>query len=390
MSERRVILKPGRDKSVRNRHPWIFSGAIASFPAFQTGEVLPVHSSSGEFLAQAYFHDQNSISGRILTFLDEPINKALENRLIEAIAFRKSLFHPEGTNCYRLVNAEGDGLAGLIVDLYDDIAVLQINTHGMEALKPLIVRTLVSSLTLRGIYEKSQSAARALEGLPSHSGLLYGECDKEVIVKENGILFIVDIERGQKTGLFLDQRQMRQLVGSLAQGKRVLNCFSYTAGFSLFALKGGAHAVTSVDSSERACHYARENTLLNHFDSSRHEILCEDVFSYLRAPSLPFDLVILDPPAFAKKRSDVDEACRGYKEINRLCLQKMPPRSYLLTSSCSHFVDERLFGQLLFQAAIEAKREVKICSRHLQAPDHPLSLFHPEGNYLKSLLLYLQ
>lgn len=388
--EKKVVLKSGREKSLLNRHPWIFSGAVASFPSFQNGEILPVHSAAGEFLAKAYFHTENSISGRVLTFLDEPITQAVTGRLVESIQFRKSLFDPAVTNCYRLVNAEGDGLAGLVIDIYDDIAVVQISTHGMESLKPLIIQILTSHFSLRGIYEKSQSTARRQEGLANSSGLLFGECPKEVIVKENGVLFVVDIEGGQKTGLFLDQRQMRHLVQTLSSNRRVLNCFAYTAGFSLFALKGGASSVTSVDMSRQACHYARENSLLNHLSAPQHEIVCENVFDYLKRDVLPFDFIILDPPAFAKKKQDVNEACRGYKEINRQCLQKMPPNSYLLTCSCSHFVDENLFGQVVFQAAIEAKREAVICSRHIQALDHPVSLFHPEGSYLKSLLLYVK
>ncbi len=385
----KVILKPGREKALRNRHPWIFSGAIDSAPPFENGEVLPVYSSQGEFLAKAYFHTENSLCGRVLTFLDEPIEKAIDQRITEAIALREKMFDREVTNCFRLINAEGDGLPGLIVDVYDDLAVVQINTYGMERLKPLISEKLRTKLKLRGIYEKSHSSARRHEGLPDSLGALYGECPKEMLVKENGILFLVGVEEGQKTGFFLDQREMRQLICRLSQNKRVLNCFSYTGGFSLFALKGGAQFVTSIDSSEGACRYAKENTLLNHIPLDRHEVIQADVFEYLQNPKQPFDLVVLDPPAFAKKRQDINDACRGYKEINRRVLERMPPSSYLLTCSCSHFIDEDLFQQLIFQAAIEAKREAVICSRHIQAADHPVSLFHPEGEYLKGLLLYV-
>jgi 23S rRNA (cytosine1962-C5)-methyltransferase len=387
--QRRVVLKPGRDKALRNRHPWIFSGAIESAPPFENGDVLPVYSSPGEFLALAYFHKENSISGRVLTFLDEPVENALEQRISEAIALRSKMFDRELTNCYRLINAEGDGIPGLIVDVYDDLAVLQINTWGIERLKGLILQKLSSKLKLRGIYEKSQSSARRQEGLPDAVGALFGQCPKEMLVKENGILFLVGVEDGQKTGFFLDQREMRRLVGRLCKNKRVLNCFSYTGGFSLFALKGGAESVTSIDSSEEACRYAMENTLLNHFPLAQHEVIRADVFDYLKHNKDSFDIVILDPPAFAKKRQDVNDACRGYKEINRRSFEMMPPNSYVLTSSCSHYIDEDLFQQLIFQAAIEAKREAAICSRHVQATDHPISLFHPEGGYLKSLLLHI-
>ncbi len=389
MSDRKVTLKPGKEKALRNRHPWIFSGAVDSMPAFENGEILPVYSASGEFLAKAYFHPANSICGRILTFINEPIEHAIDQRIAEAIALREKMFDREKTNCFRLINAEGDGLPGLIIDIYDDLAVVQVNTYGMERLKPLIVETLKTRLKLRGIFEKSHSTARRQEGLSDSLGSLDGECPKEILVKENGILFLVAIEEGQKTGFFLDQREMRQLIYRLSARKRVLNCFSYTGAFSLFALKGGADVVTSIDSSEEACRYARENTLLNHIPLSQHEVIKADVFDYLKSSKQPSDIVILDPPAFAKKRQDVNDACRGYKEINRRVLEIMPPNSYLLTCSCSHFIDEDLFQQVVFQAAIEAKREAVICSRHIQATDHPVSLFHPEGKYLKGLLLHI-
>ncbi len=385
----KIILKPGKEKALRNRHPWIFSGAIESAPPFENGEILPVYSSQGEFLAKAYFHTENSLSGRVLTFLDEPVENAIDQRIAEAIILREKMFDREQTNCFRLINAEGDGLPGLIVDIYDDLAVVQCNTHGMERLKSLIAEKLKTKLKLRGIYEKSHSSARRREGLPDSLGTLFGDCPKEMLVKENGILFLVAIEEGQKTGFFLDQREMRQLVSSLSKDKRVLNCFSYTGGFSIFALKGGAKYVASIDSSEGACRYAKENTLLNHIPLDRHEVIQSNVFDYLRNLAESFDLIILDPPAFAKKRQDVNDACRGYKEINRRALEKMPPDSYLLTCSCSHFIDADLFQQLIFQAAIEAGRKVAICSRHIQANDHPVSLFHPEGEYLKGLLLHI-
>ena len=386
-NSRKVILKPGKEKALRNRHPWIFSGAVDAFPSFLDGEVLPVYSASGDFLAQAYFHSKNSISGRVLSFSDLPIQQVVRQKIKSAIALRR--FDREKTNCYRLVNAEGDFLPGLVIDLYDDLAVMQVNTCGMERLKPLIVDTLKEHLNLRGIYEKSHSSARRQEGLLDAVGPLYGDCPKEILVKENGLSFLVPIEGGQKTGLFLDQREMRQLIFRLSKQKRVLNCFSYLGGFSLFALHGGAVSATSIDASERALRYAKENTLLNHFSQSEHQTVHADVFDYLKQCDESFDIVILDPPAFAKKRADVTDACAGYKEINRHAMQKMPKDSYLLTFSCSHFIDENLFGQIVFQAAIEAGRDALICSRHIQAIDHPISLFHPEGAYLKGLLLHI-
>lgn len=386
--DKRVVLKPGREKALLKQHLWIFSGAIAELPECENGEILPVFSADGQFLAKAYFHMSNSIAGRVLTFEDEPIEAALEKRLKAAIAMRHALFNPEETNAMRLINAEGDGLPGLIADLYDDILVIQIHTAGMDRLRALLVELFTKLLPLRGIYEKSNSTARAQEGLSERCALLYGDCPKEVLIKENGLLFLIPIQEGQKTGFFLDQREMRQAIKEHVFGKRVLNCFSYTGGFSLFALQAGASSVSSVDSSQLACHIAQENVLLNHLDVNKHQVINEDVFTFLKTSPLDYDLIILDPPAFAKKRQDVAAACSAYKEINRLAMEKMPLGSLLLTCSCSYFIDTSLFQNLLFQTALEAKRAVKIISRHYQAKDHPISLFHPEGEYLKGFLLH--
>ncbi len=391
MDEKRVILKPGKEKAVLKRHPWIFSGAIAQLPAFEGGDVLPVYSSAGNFLAKAYFHPKNSIAGRILTFdVAEEIEQALSKRIDRAIALRKKLFDPSETNCYRLINSEGDEIPGFIADLYDDVLVLQFNTAGMERLRPIMLQLLKEKLDLRAIYEKSSSSSRKHEGLADREETLFGSCPEKIVVRENGISFAVDLKGGQKTGFFLDQREMRHLIGLHARRKRVLNCFSYSGGFSLFALKAGAHEVVSIDCSEAACRLAKENTLINHLDLKRHQIVCGDVFEYLAKHPLDFDLVILDPPAFAKKREDVVAACTGYKRINRLAFERMPRGSLLLTCSCSYHIDAELFQNLIFQAALEAKRSVKIISRHIQANDHPISLFHPEGEYLKSLLVYIE
>lgn len=386
--KKRVILKPGREKSLLNRHPWIFSGAIDSLPEFEQGEVLEVYSSCGQYLAQAYFHKENSLAARVLTFDRDSEGVTLAKHLDRAIHLRQSLFCQKKTNCFRLVNAEADELPGLIIDLYDTIAVMQINTCGMQRLKEMLLSLLLKKLPyLTGILEKSVSLSRLQEGLKEEKTVLFGNVPQELIVRENGLSMYVDTEEGQKTGLFLDQREMRQLIFRHAKGKRVLNCFSYTGGFSLFALAAGAEHVTSIDISKSACALAHKNTLLNAFPIEKHTIIQADVFEYLRQKELPFDLVILDPPAFAKKRQDVTNACRGYKEINRLSLAKMPYDSLLLSSSCSYFVTEPLFRQLLFQSAACAKRSISILSKHIQAPDHPISLFHPEGDYLKSFFL---
>ncbi len=384
---KRVVLKPGKEKALLNRHPWIFSGAIEKLPVCEPGEILSVHSSDGKFLAKAYFNPEASLVGRVVTFLDEPIEQAIRKAFEEAYALRKTVMR-EG-NAFRLINAEGDSLPGLIVDCYADVVVIQIHTWGMEKLKPLLIQILQELLKPKTIYEKSLSSARAQEGLPETQGVLFGEEISEIEIQESSLKFLVPIKEGQKTGFFLDQREMRKLVKEQARGRRVLNCFSYTGGFSIAALAGGASYVRSVDISAPALACAEKNSKLNGF-SDKHECVEADVFDYLRDETLDFDFLILDPPAFAKKRSDQEAACRGYKEINRLALLKAKPHSLLLTSSCSYYVDQELFQTVLFQAARDANRNVRILSHHRLSPDHPISLYHPEGSYLKSLLLYVQ
>lgn len=378
-------LKPGKEKPLLNRHHWIFSGAIDVLPSFDPGAILSVESSQGVLLGHAYFNRASSIIGRMIAFgEDEPL-EAIERAIKDAIQLRKSLFK-EQTTAYRLINAEGDGLPGLIVDVYGNVLVIQISTLGMERLKLTVLRILQEELCPEAILEKSLSPSRKEEGLAPFQGVLLGEIPNPLTILENGLKFEVDPEKGQKTGFFLDQREMRAYVGRISKGKKVLNVFAYTGGFSVYALAGGALSVDSVDISKEAMALAEKNCSMNGFKSN---CFAEDAFEFLRASPLDYDLVILDPPAFAKKAKDVVQACRGYKDINRIALQKMAPGSTLITCSCSHFVDEKLFGQVIFQAAAEAKRKVRIIGRHLLAPDHPVNLFHPEGNYLKSLVLYI-
>jgi 23S rRNA (cytosine1962-C5)-methyltransferase len=387
--DKRIILKEGKEKSLLRRHQWIFSGAIASFPDFEAGEILPVYGHDRSFLAIGYFHPKNSLAGRVLSFEEEPVHEILKKRIGQALELRRSFFDLKQTNAFRLINAEADHLSGLIVDCYNDVLVLQISTCGMERLKKQIVEILISLLSPRTIYEKSTSAARIQDGLEDSEGLLFGEDVSEIEILENGLKFIVSLD-GQKTGFFLDQREMRKCISTYTNGKKVLNCFSYSGGFSLFALKGGAKHVDSVDICSRASDLARRNTLLNGFSLDNHKIYQEDVFEFLKRSKLDYDMVILDPPAFAKKKADTSSACKGYKELNRAVFEKMPSKSLLLTCSCSYYVDEKLFQNVIFQAANEAKKGVKILHRHKQAMDHPLSIYHPEGEYLKSFLLYVE
>lgn len=388
--DKRVVLKEGREKSLQKKHPWIFSGAISSSPQHEHGEILPVHASNGDFLALAYFHPKNSLAGRVLSFSKEPIDQILEKKIQAAHLLRKRFFDGAVTNAFRLINAEADGLPGLIVDVYNDLFVIQISSYGMERLRPLILKILISSFHPRSIYEKSTSSSRLQEGLKAEEGFLFGDEVKEVEVLENGLKFLVSLTEGQKTGFFLDQREMRQKIAKFTKDKRVLNCFSYTGGFSLFALHGGASYVESVDICKKASALCERNTLLNNFSLNKHKIVQGDVFEYLKSSALDFDIVICDPPAFAKKRDDIAIACKGYKDLNRSLFSKMPKNSLLLTSSCSYFIDEDLFQNLLFQAALEANRNVRIINKHIQAEDHPVSLYHPEGSYLKSFLLYVE
>lgn len=373
----RVVLKPGKEKSLHNRHPWIFSGAIAHRPSHAPGEIFPVFSSQNQLLGHAYFHPDNSIAGRMLNFSSENPHDSIRAHIDEAIALRQP------SSGRRLINAEGDALPGLIVDQYQDVLVIQIHTAGMELLKPIIVEHLIERLEPKTIYEKSVSPARHLEGLPDIRKILYGPETPEVTIEENGITYIVQPLEGQKTGFFLDQRSMRKAVHDLALNRTVLNCFAYTGGFSLAALKGGAKHATSIEISHDACALAERHNVSN------HTIIQADVFDYLRTNPLNYDLIILDPPAFAKKRADIEMASKGYREINRLAFQKMPPKSILITSSCSSYIDTTLFQQLVFQAAAESGRFVRILGRHAQAPDHPVSIYHPEGDYLKSLILHV-
>lgn len=384
-----IFLKQGRDKSIRNQHPWIFSGAISSIPDFEDGEMLSVRNAADEYLGSGYFNRRSSIIGRMVAFDKTPPLEAIEKNLMNAINLRNSLFDKTKTDAYRLINGEGDFIPGLIVDVYNDILVIQISTLGIDRLRNWVVGTLIRLLKPRAIYENSQVAVRAEEGLKPMIGTLYGSHADEVEILENGLKFIVPLKDGQKTGFFLDHREMRDWVKNLSRGKNVLNCFSYTGAFSIYAAAGGAKKVDSVDISEKALRIAERNFALNQIDGD-HQFITADVFEFLRKDSLNYDLIVMDPPAFAKRKKDLIQACRGYKDINRIAIQKIPANGILLTSSCSYHIDQELFQQVVFQAAIEANRNVRIIGRHRLAADHPVSLYHPEGDYLKSLLLFVE
>ena len=389
MSDEAVILQPGRDKAVRNRHHWLFSGAIRHLPDFENGAVLPVRSAEGDHLGYGYFNRRSSIIGRMLSFDQTPGEEAVRQNLAAALGLRRRFFDETTVNAYRLVNGEGDRLPGLVVDKYDDVLVVQVATLGMEKLKSVVLDWLRATFEPRTVYERSTLPSRGEEGLDEYEGVLAGELLDRVRIREDGLEFWVDLLRSQKTGFFLDQRESRRLVRGLAHGRRVLNAFGYTGAFSVCALKGGAAGVETVDTSGPALLLAEENFELNALPANAGAFFVADVFEFLRDEGPEYDFVILDPPAFAKRKADVIPACRGYKDINRLALRKAAPGGLVLTFSCSHFVDEPLFRKVVFEAAVEAGRRVRILQRHHQAYDHPVNVFHPETEYLKGFLLYV-
>jgi 23S rRNA (cytosine1962-C5)-methyltransferase len=384
----RLRLKKGKERPLRQHHHWIYSGAVANLP--KEALFAKVESHEGDCLGTAMLTPGRSIVGHMLAWGEETLEQALSRRIRSAYALRSKLFDPTITNAIRLIHAEGDGIPGLIADLYKDVLVLQVSHPAMETLKSLLVQLFVQEIAPHAIYEKSTSFLRKKEGLSEAKSLLWGQEKPIVEVVENGLRYKVDLVEGQKTGLFLDQRDMRSLVRTLSPGKRVLNCFAYTGGFSVAALAGGALHVDSIDSSKKCEPAALENLRLNQLSVEQHRFLTEDAIDFIVKNPLPYDLVILDPPAFVKKKEDIDTAFRAYKELNRVALQKMPSSSLLLTCSCSYHVSEELFQNILFRAALEANRKVRIIGRHRQAFDHPTSLFHPESEYLKSLLLWVE
>ena len=386
-TETSLHLKKGKERPLLQHHHWIYSGAIAKQKG--DGPFAAVFSHEGAKLGVAMLTAGRSISGHMVAYGEESIEEALRRRIAKAIDVRKKWFDPS-TNALRLINAEGDGIPGLIVDSYNGALVLQISHPGLELLKPLIVDLLVKAAASQSIYEKSTSFLRKKEGLEEVRGLLYGNEVSEVEVLEKGLRYAVNLVEGQKTGLFLDQREMRLLVRQIAKEKRVLNCFAYTGGFSISALAGGAAQVDSVELSKKCEAAIAKNIALNGLDPDKHCFFLEDAIDFVAKKPLDYDLIILDPPAFAKQKNSVDRAFRAYKEMNKAAIKKMAPGALLLTCSCSYHIGEELFQNILFRAALEADRKVRILERHRQAHDHPVSIFHPESSYLKSLLLLVE
>ena len=395
----KIILRKGREESLRRFHPWVFSGAVAEIQGDPSeGDVVAVYASDGSFLAYGHYQI-GSIAVRVLSFDDSAVRPDfLEVMLSKALNVRLAcgLHGNEVTDCYRLVHGEGDNLPGLIIDYYGGVCVMQAHSVGMFRAKKQITEALkkIYGNSLKAVYDKSSGTAPYKAGLELVDGYMYRSedfSDDEQIVQENGHKFIVNWTEGQKTGFFLDQRENRALVGSLAKGRNVLNLFCYTGGFSIYALAAGAVHVDSVDSSRKAMMMVDRNVELNGFDQSLHTSLCCDAIDYLKGvPEGKYDLMIVDPPAFAKHRGALKNALRAYQRLNAAAISKVASGGFVFTYSCSQVVDKEAFALAVFSAAAQAGRRVRILDRLNQPCDHSVNIYHPEGEYLKGLLLYVE
>ncbi len=395
----KIYLKRGKEGSLQRRHPWIFSGAIekiVSDTQLTEGEIVDVYIKSGEFIASGHYQI-GSIAVRVLSFEDgESFEQEWWNtKIAEAYAVRQSLglADSEQTTCYRLIHGEGDSLPGLIVDIYDSGAVVQCHSVGMYHSRAKIAEALRATYgdKLTSIYDKSAATLPFNANLGAVDGYLYGNSEEEAhVVLENGHKFSVNWERGQKTGFFLDQRYNRELVGAYSKGRTVLNTFCYTGGFSVYAYAGGAKEVCSVDSSQRAVELAAENMALNFGEGVNHSTLAVDAVEYLKDIGDKYDLIILDPPAFAKHHKVLGNAMQGYKRLNARAMAQIKSGGILFTFSCSQAVSKELFRTTVFSAAAIAGRRVRILHQLTQPADHPINIYHPEGEYLKGLVLYVE
>ncbi|MBR6759849.1 MAG: class I SAM-dependent rRNA methyltransferase [Alistipes sp.] len=394
-----IFLRRGKEESLERRHPWIFSGAIERIKCekeeIREGEIVDVFTKSGNFIARGHYQI-GSIAVRVLSFDEEEIDQAWWNRRI-AIAYdvRRTLglTDNEQTNCYRLIHGEGDSLPGLVIDIYGSVAVVQCHSVGMYLSRMAIAEALreVYGNQLTAIYDKSSQTVPFKAGLNAIDGYIWGGSEhKSVVVKENGEKFLVNWEEGQKTGFFLDQRYNRELVRHYAKGRTVLNTFCYTGGFSVYAASGGAVEVCSVDASERAVELADENMRLNFGEEYPHKAVAADAVEYLKQIGDKYDLIILDPPAFAKHHKVLGNAMQGYKRINARAISQIKAGGILFTFSCSQAVSKELFRTMVFSAAAIAGRKVRILHQLTQPADHPINIYHPEGEYLKGLVLYVE
>ncbi len=383
-----VYLKKGRERPVLQGNPWIFSGSIDRLSEQgDCGSPCTVKSYKGERLGCGYYNGSSAIAVRIVKWGKESFDKSDIVAAVKKAVNRRSTILGADTDSCRLINSEGDFLPGLIVDKYAGGLAVQILTAGMERMRQTIIDSLIEACSPDFIYERSDSESRAREGIGESEGLLYGTPPQKLVIKENGLFFGVDIVKGQKTGFFFDQRQNRMLLRSYAAGRRCCDCFSYTGGFCVSALAGGALSVDAVDQSEDALRRLDENVAVNGFERRRAATFTEDVFRYLRETDRRYDCIILDPPKFARHAGEVERASRGYKDVNLLACKNILPGGLIFTFSCSGAIDIRLFRQIVFAAASDSGRRFQLLHTLGCGADHPVNLAHREGEYLKGLVL---
>ena len=389
-----IYLKKGKDESLRRFHPWVFSGAISHVDdGIEEGDTVGVINHDGEFIGVGHFQI-GSIAVRMLSFEDIDIDAAFwKKRLASALKMRQDICIADNpaNNTYRLVHGEGDNLPGLVIDCYGKTAVMQAHSVGMHVSRNDIARQLVDVMggRIENVFYKSETTLPYKAGLGQENGFIIGGCDDNIAV-ENGLKFHVDWLKGQKTGFFVDQRENRLLLEKYSKGKSVLNMFCYTGGFSFYAMRGQAKLVHSVDSSAKAIELTNANVALNFPGDSRHEAFCEDAFKFLDAADGIYDLIVLDPPAFAKHRAALHNALKGYTRLNVKALERIKRGGILFTFSCSQVVTKDNFRNAVFTAAALAKRNVRILHQLHQPADHPINIYHPEGEYLKGLVLYVE
>ena len=391
---KQVYLKRGKEDSLLRFHPWVFSGAIQrADDGIEEGEVVRVLTANGDFIAIGHYQI-GSIAVRVLSFRDVAIDADFwASRLTSALRMRQAIGIADNpnNNTYRLVHGEGDMLPGLVIDVYGKTAVMQAHSVGMHVSRIDIAEQLMKVMDsrLENVYYKSETTLPYKADLGQENGFIYGGSDDNTAI-ENGLMFYVDWLRGQKTGFFVDQRENRSLLERFAKGKRVLNMFCYTGGFSFYAMRGGAELVHSVDSSAKAIELTNRNVQLNFPGDHRHQAFCEDAFKYLEQAGDQYDLIILDPPAFAKHRGALHNALKGYTRLNMKAFQKIQSGGILFTFSCSQVVSKDHFRNAVFTAAAQAGRKVRILHQLHQPADHPINIYHPEGEYLKGLVLYVE
>lgn len=388
-----IILRKGKEQSLERLHPWVFSGAVARQPDnIEEGDTVKVVSSTGNVIGTGHYQI-GSITVRMLAWGDSPVDAALySERLKAAYQLRRALkLINRHNNAYRLVHGEGDFLPGLVVDVYGDTAVLQAHSPGMHFARDIIASELVNlpDAGIKNVYYKSETTLPYKAHLDPQNQYIVGSYSTNV-AEENGLKFHVDWLKGQKTGFFVDQRDNRALLEKYAHNRKVLNMFCYTGGFSVYALRGGAELVHSVDSSAKAIALTDDNVRLNFPDDTRHTSFAEDAFKFLSAMDTPYDLIILDPPAFAKHRSALKNALIGYRKLNAKAFEKIAPGGILFTFSCSQAVSREQFRLAVFSAAAQSRRKVRILHQLTQPADHPVNIYHPEGEYLKGLILYVE